>query len=256
MTERAAIRTRLEGVNVPWAERIATAMLGGVVLVLGARLLRARAQRRPATGGMALVAAGTVALGRALAGRCPMYRTRARWRQGRVMRRGGAAMIAPLSFRERTEIRLRVNGRDHQLAADARVTLLDLLREQLQLTGTKKGCNFGECGACTVHVDGRRVNACMVLAAAVDGREVTTIEGLAHGGHLHPVQQAFIDHDGLQCGFCTPGQIMSAVALLAEGHAGSDAEIREWMSGNLCRCAAYPQITAAVREVAAAGRRR
>jgi len=125
------------------------------------------------------------------------------------------------------------------------------VREQLQLTGTKKGCNLGECGACTVHLDGRRVNACMVLAAAADGRAVTTIEGLADGGRLHPVQQAFIDHDGLQCGFCTPGQIMSAVALLAEGHAGSDAEIREWMSGNLCRCAAYPQITAAVREVAA-----
>jgi xanthine dehydrogenase YagT iron-sulfur-binding subunit len=254
MTE---LRARLHGINVPLAERIATAALGGVALALGARWLRASAQRRSGSG-MALIAAGTVALGRALSGRCPVYRTRARARGGEspAARSGGSpasGAIAPLAFRERVEIRLRVNGRDHQLAVDARVTLLDLLREQLQLTGTKKGCNFGECGACTVHLDGRRVNACMVLAAAADGGEVTTIEGLALGGRLHPMQQAFIDHDGLQCGFCTPGQIMSAVALLAEGHAGSDAEIREWMSGNLCRCAAYPQITAAVREVAAAG---
>jgi xanthine dehydrogenase YagT iron-sulfur-binding subunit len=249
MTERAQIRTRIDGVNVPLAERLATALLGGVALALGARWLRASAQRRPAAGGIALIAAGTVALGRAIAGRCPVYRTRARRRGEPAAHRWGA--VEPLAFRERVEVRLRVNGRDHQLAADVRTTLLDLVREQLQLTGTKQGCNFGECGACTVHLDGRRVNACMVLAAAADGREVTTIEGLAEGGRLHPVQQAFIDHDGLQCGFCTPGQIMSAVALLAEGHTGSDAEIREWMSGNLCRCAAYPQITAAVREVAA-----
>ncbi len=250
MTERAQIRTRLHGINVPLAERIATAVLGGVVLALGARWMGARWQRRPATGGMALVAAGTVALGRAIAGRCPVYRTRAR-RRAPIARRGPSGAIEPLAFRDRVEVRLRVNDRDHQLAVDARTTLLDLLREQLQLTGTKKGCNFGECGACTVHLDGRRVNACMVLAAVADGHDVTTIEGLALGGRLHPVQQAFIDHDGLQCGFCTPGQIMSAVALLAEGHVGTDAEIREWMSGNLCRCAAYPQITAAVREVAA-----
>ncbi len=249
MIERAQLRTRLHGINVPLAERIATAVLGGVALALGARWMQASGQGRPA-GGMALVAAGTVALGRAIAGRCPVYRTRAR-RRTPIAGRGGAGAIEPLAFRERVELRLRVNGRDHQLAVDARTTLLDLLREQLQLTGTKKGCNFGECGACTVHLDGRRVNACMVLAAAADGRAVTTIEGLAVGGRLHPVQQAFIDHDGFQCGFCTPGQIMSAVALLAEGHAGSDAEIREWMSGNLCRCAAYPQITAAVRELAA-----
>ncbi|HEX3482905.1 MAG TPA: (2Fe-2S)-binding protein [Kofleriaceae bacterium] len=249
MTERAQIRTRLDGVNVPWAERLATAVLGGVALALGARWLRASAQRRPA-GGMALIAVGAIALGRAIAGR-PVYPSRARRRGGAHARRRATGAVEPLAFRERVEVRLRVNGRDHQLAADARTTLLDLVREQLQLTGTKKGCNFGECGACTVHLDGRRVNACMVLAAAADGREVTTIEGLALGGRLHPVQQAFIDHDGLQCGFCTPGQIMSAVALLAEGHAGSDEEIREWMSGNLCRCAAYPQITAAVREVAA-----
>lgn len=252
MTERAQIRTRLHGINVPLAERIATAMLGSVAVALGARWIGAASQRRPA-GGMALVAAGTVALGRAIAGRCPVYRTRARTRRGESTGHRGA--IEPLAFRERVEIRMRVNGHDHQLAVDARVTLLDLLREQLQLTGTKKGCNFGECGACTVHLDGRRVNACMVLAATADACEVTTIEGLALAGRLHPMQQAFIDHDGFQCGFCTPGQIMSAVALLTEGHAGSDAEIREWMSGNLCRCAAYPQITAAVREVAAgAGR--
>jgi xanthine dehydrogenase YagT iron-sulfur-binding subunit len=151
-------------------------------------------------------------------------------------------------FRDRIDVQLTVNGRDHRVAIDARVTLLDLLR--VHLTGTKKGCNFGECGACTVHLDGRRVNACLVLAAAADGREVTTIEGLDRDGELHPVQQAFIDCDGFQCGFCTPGQIMSAVAVIAEGHCGSEAEIREWMSGNLCRCAAYPQIVAAVRACA------
>ena len=155
-----------------------------------------------------------------------------------------------VTFSSAPEIAFRVNGRDHRVAVDARITLLDLLRERLQLTGTKKGCNFGECGACTVHLDGRRVNACMVLAASIDGREVTTIEGLANGDELHPMQQAFIDHDGFQCGFCTPGQIMSAVALIDEGHAGSEAEIREWMSGNLCRCSAYPQITQAVMSVA------
>ncbi len=155
-----------------------------------------------------------------------------------------------LRFDGQPEVAFRVNGVDYRLALDARVTLLDLLRERLNLTGTKKGCNFGECGACTVHLDGRRVNACLVLAASLDGREVTTIEGLADGDKLHPVQQAFIDHDGLQCGFCTPGQVMSATALIAEGHAGSDAEIREWMSGNLCRCSAYPQIVDAVRAAA------
>jgi len=157
-----------------------------------------------------------------------------------------------LEFHDLPEVRFRVNGRDYRSAVDARVTLLDLVRERLQLTGTKKGCNFGECGACTVHLDGRRVNACMVLAASLDGREITTVEGLAEGDDLHPVQQAFIDHDGFQCGFCTPGQVMSAVALIEEGHAGSDAEIREWMSGNLCRCSAYPQIVAAVNAAAGA----
>jgi xanthine dehydrogenase YagT iron-sulfur-binding subunit len=157
-----------------------------------------------------------------------------------------------VDFLQQLNIAVRVNGREHRVAVDARVTLLDFLREQLGLTGTKKGCNFGECGACTLHLGGRRINACMVLAASVDGREVTTIEGLANGGELHPVQQAFIDHDGFQCGFCTPGQIMSAVALIEEGHVSSEAEIREWMSGNLCRCSAYPQIVEAVQAAAMA----
>ena len=148
------------------------------------------------------------------------------------------------------DLRLTVNGEPVRIAIDPRVTLLDLLREQLQLTGTKKGCNFGECGACTVHLDGRRVNACLVLAAQTDGRTVTTIEGVADSDALHPVQQAFIDHDGFQCGFCTPGQIMSAIACIAEGHTSNDTEIREWMSGNICRCSSYPQIVDAVRAAA------
>jgi xanthine dehydrogenase YagT iron-sulfur-binding subunit len=151
-----------------------------------------------------------------------------------------------MEFRSLLTIVLRVNGLVHQEPIDARTTLLDLLREHLELTGTKKGCNFGECGACTVHMNGRRVNACLVLAASADGAEVTTIEGLATDGVLHPVQQAFIDHDAFQCGFCTPGQVMSAVALIREGHANSADDIREWMSGNLCRCSSYPQIVAAV----------
>ena len=147
---------------------------------------------------------------------------------------------------------LHVNGRDHLVALDPRTTLLDALREHLGLTGTKVGCNHGTCGACTVHVDGRRHLACLLLAASVQGRDVRTIEGLAAAdGALHPMQAAFVAHDALQCGYCTPGQIMSAVACVAEGHTGSDAEIREYMSGNLCRCGAYPNIVAAVREVAA-----
>ena len=150
-----------------------------------------------------------------------------------------------------TEIRLRINGQEHALAVDTRATLLDTLREQLALTGVKKGCDRGECGACTVHIDGRRVLACMTLAVMAQRREVTTIEGLAQNGRLHPVQAAFIEHDAFQCGYCTSGQIMSAVGCIREGHAGSDAEIAEYMSGNLCRCAAYPQIRAAVRAAAA-----
>jgi len=144
---------------------------------------------------------------------------------------------------------LSVNGQAHELQAEPRVSLLDALREHLGLTGSKKGCDQGTCGACTVWVDGRRVLACLTLAVACEGREVTTIEGLAAGDELHPMQAAFIAHDAFQCGYCTPGQIMSAVALLAEGHAADDAEIAEWMSGNICRCAAYPNIRAAIREV-------
>ncbi len=147
-------------------------------------------------------------------------------------------------------VQVTINGVRHALELEPRVTLLDLLRERLRLTGAKKGCNRGECGTCTVLLDGLRVNACLVLAATVDGRQVTTVEGLTDGDRLHPVQQAFIEHDAFQCGFCTPGQIMSAVGCIAEGHAGSDAEIREWMSGNLCRCSAYPQIAAAVAAAA------
>jgi xanthine dehydrogenase YagT iron-sulfur-binding subunit len=150
-------------------------------------------------------------------------------------------------------VTLQVNGRARRLQLDSRVTLLDALREHLDLTGTKKGCDQGACGACTVLLDGKRVLSCLTLAAQCEGREVTTIEGLAGDGSLHPLQAAFIRHDGFQCGYCTPGQIMSAVALLKEGRAGSDEEIREFMSGNLCRCAAYPNIVAAIREVAAQG---
>jgi xanthine dehydrogenase YagT iron-sulfur-binding subunit len=145
---------------------------------------------------------------------------------------------------------LNINGRDYPLPETAHATLLDVLREDLSLTGTKKGCDHGQCGACTVLVDGRRVLSCLQLAATVRG-PVTTIEGLATGDALHPMQVAFLDHDAYQCGYCTPGQIMSAIACVAEGHAGSDREIAEWMSGNLCRCAAYPQIRAAIRACAA-----
>ena len=146
---------------------------------------------------------------------------------------------------------LEVNGRVQRLVVDARATLLDTLRNELGLPGTKKGCDQGACGACTVHVDGKRVLSCLTLAAQCDGRQVTTIEGLTgEDGGLHPMQAAFIRHDGFQCGFCTPGQILSAVSLLEEGRAGSDADIKEFMSGNLCRCGAYPNIRAAIRDVA------
>jgi xanthine dehydrogenase YagT iron-sulfur-binding subunit len=147
-------------------------------------------------------------------------------------------------------INLLVNGvRRTVEIEDPRVTLLDLLRERLHLTGTKKGCDRGQCGACTILVDGQRINSCLALAVSHDGAEIRTIEGVAHGDELHPVQAAFIAHDGLQCGFCTPGQIMSAIGLLSEGHAGDDPErVREGMSGNLCRCGAYAGITEAVLE--------
>ncbi|MEU6339807.1 (2Fe-2S)-binding protein [Streptomyces sp. NPDC046977] len=152
-------------------------------------------------------------------------------------------------------VTLDVNGRSYTLRLDTRVTLLDALRDRLGLVGTKKGCDQGACGACTVHLDGRRVLACLTLAAQAEGRAVTTVEGLSGSEGAHPVQRAFMEHDGFQCGFCTPGQIMSAVALTAEGRAGSDEEIREFMSGNLCRCGAYPNIVAAIREAASEGGR-
>ena len=176
---------------------------------------------------------------------------------------------AEASSRQTENVRLTVNGRKYALDLDPRTTLLDALREHLALTGTKKGCDQGQCGACTVIVNGQRINSCLTLAAMHDGDEVTTIEGLAEDGDLHPMQAAFVHHDGFQCGYCTPGQICSAVALLAEHKAGwpshvtadvatrpalTDAEIAERMSGNICRCAAYPNIVAAIREVAEGGR--
>lgn len=145
------------------------------------------------------------------------------------------------------DLHLRVNGSPVRWLVDPRVTLLDALRDRLQLTGTKKGCDHGACGACTVHVNGQRVLSCLTLAAMTNGKDVTTIEGLARGEQLHPVQAAFIACDGFQCGFCTPGQIMSATACITEGHTGSDDEIREFMSGNICRCGAYPNIVDAVK---------
>jgi xanthine dehydrogenase YagT iron-sulfur-binding subunit len=142
-----------------------------------------------------------------------------------------------------------INGRRYQLALDVRTTLLDALREHVGLTGSKKGCDHGQCGACTVLVEGKRVLSCLTLAASVEGKEITTIEGLIQpDGSLHPMQQAFIDNDAFQCGYCTPGQIISAIACVKEGHAGTDADIREYMSGNLCRCAAYPNIVDAVKQ--------
>jgi xanthine dehydrogenase YagT iron-sulfur-binding subunit len=146
---------------------------------------------------------------------------------------------------------LQVNGQRHEVTVDARTTLLDALRDRLHLTGTKRGCDLGQCGACTVLLDGRRVTACLVFAVMAEGQEIETIEGLARNGQLHPIQQAFIDTDAFQCGYCTPGQIMAAVGLLREGKAGSEAQIREEMSGNICRCGAYPGIVEAIRDVAA-----
>ena len=148
------------------------------------------------------------------------------------------------------DVTLRVNGKDHTLSIDARTALLDALREHLGLTGSKKGCDHGQCGACTVLVDGRRVLSCLTLAVTTLGKNVSTIEGLAEGDSLHPMQQAFVDQDAFQCGYCTPGQIMSAIACVREGHAGSEDDIREYMSGNICRCAAYPNIVAAVKQAA------
>jgi xanthine dehydrogenase YagT iron-sulfur-binding subunit len=179
------------------------------------------------------------------------------WTGGAVAASAGAAVVVTQLGGENTRsatadahtvhVECTVNGTAEGLDIDPRTTLLDALRDQLELTGTKKGCDHGQCGACTVHVDGQRVLSCLTLAATLHHRTVVTIEGLADGDRLHPVQQAFIDHDGLQCGFCTPGQIMSAVALIEEGNAGSDEQIRERMSGNLCRCSAYPFIVDAVK---------
>ena len=159
-----------------------------------------------------------------------------------------AQTATPSDPRAKIPFQATVNGKEHSLSLDSRATLLDTLRETIGLTGAKKGCDHGQCGACTVLVDGNRVLSCLTLAATVQGRAVTTIEGLAGAGGLHPMQQAFIDHDAFQCGYCTPGQIVSAVACVKEGHAGSDADIREYMSGNLCRCAAYPNIVAAINQ--------
>jgi xanthine dehydrogenase YagT iron-sulfur-binding subunit len=150
------------------------------------------------------------------------------------------------------DVSLKINDTIKSLHIDVRTSLLDALREHVGLTGTKKGCDHGQCGACTVLVDGRRVLSCLTLSLSVQNRRVTTIEGLSNGNKLHPMQQAFIDQDAFQCGYCTPGQIMSAIACVKEGHAGSDDDIREYMSGNICRCAAYPNIVAAVKQAVGA----
>lgn len=155
---------------------------------------------------------------------------------------------------EKMPVSMEINGKKMQLSVEPRTTLLDLLREQLGMTGTKKGCDHGQCGACTVHVNGHRINACLTLAVMQEGKQITTIEGLANGDQLHPVQEAFIKHDGFQCGYCTPGQIMSAVACIREGHAGSPEEIREFMSGNICRCGAYDNIVNAITDVKKGGK--
>ena len=149
------------------------------------------------------------------------------------------------------KLKVSINNKSYDIDSDTRTTLLDLLRENLNLTGTKKGCDHGQCGACTVHIDGERALSCLTLAAMIPGREVTTIEGLASGDKLHPMQEAFIECDGFQCGYCTPGQIMSAVACVKEGHTGSVEEIKEYMSGNLCRCGAYNGIVQSIQKVAA-----
>jgi len=156
---------------------------------------------------------------------------------------------------EKVNVTLDINGKKQKLSVEPRTTVLDLLREQLDLTGTKKGCDYGQCGACTVHIDGERVLSCLSFAVMQDGKKITTIEGLANGDNLHPMQEAFIKHDGFQCGYCTPGQIMSAVACIKEGHANSDDEIREYMSGNICRCGAYPNIVNAIKEVKNGGQK-
>jgi len=158
------------------------------------------------------------------------------------------------AYFEKVPLQLEVNGIKHSLDVEPRVTLLDLLREQLHLFGTKKGCDYGQCGACTVHVDGKRVLSCLSLAIMQNGKKITTIEGLADGDNLHPIQEAFIEEDGFQCGYCTPGQIMSGVACIKEGHANNEEEIRQYMSGNICRCGAYPNIVDAIMKVKNGGK--
>ena len=168
---------------------------------------------------------------------------------GKSFEEARAEPLAPAIAESPVSTELTINGAPYRLALDVRTTLLDAMREHIGLTGSKKGCDHGQCGACTVHVDGVRVLSCLTLAVAAKGHEVTTIEGLARAdGPLHPMQQAFVDHDAFQCGYCTPGQIMSAIGCVKEGHAGDDDTIREFMSGNLCRCAAYPNIVAAVAQ--------
>jgi xanthine dehydrogenase YagT iron-sulfur-binding subunit len=171
-----------------------------------------------------------------------------RWRDSRAL----AAPPPPIAPARGPlmDVTLNVNGQDHRLSLDPRTTLLDALRDHLGLTGSKKGCDLGQCGACTVLADGKRLNACLILAVAAGGRRVTTIEGLARGDELHPLQAAFVEHDAFQCGYCTPGQIMSAAGLLAEGAPLDDGAIRELMSGNICRCGAYTNIVAAIKDAA------
>jgi xanthine dehydrogenase YagT iron-sulfur-binding subunit len=175
---------------------------------------------------------------------------------------GGAVAATPLiagcgedhndDAAQSSTVRLRINGQDREIAVDNRTSLLDMLRERAGLTGTKKGCDQGACGACTILLDGHRIISCLTLAVMHDGAEITTIEGLEQGGRLHPLQQAFIDEDAFQCGYCTSGQIVSGVGCIREGHTGSPAEIREWMSGNICRCGAYTNIVSAVSKAAQA----
>ena len=172
-----------------------------------------------------------------------------------MVARGAGTSVAPAAALDPSlpvDLDLNINDASKSLRIDARTTLLDALREHAGLTGSKKGCDHGQCGACTVMIDGRRVLSCLTLALAAQGQQITTIEGLAKDGKLHPMQQAFVDQDAFQCGYCTPGQIISGVACVQEGHAGSDDDVREYMSGNICRCAAYPNIVAAVRQAASA----
>ena len=172
---------------------------------------------------------------------------------GQVIAKAGEKDEQIAALFEKMPLQLEVNGKPYQLSVEPRTSLLDFLRETLKLTGTKKGCDHGQCGACTVHVDGRRINACLSLAIMNNGKKITTIEGIAKGNQLHPMQEAFIKHDGFQCGYCTPGQIMSAIACVKEGNAGSPEQIRECMSGNICRCGAYPNIVDAIMDVKKGG---